>query len=861
MLLPRLLLNLLLALAYTATGWLSLQAAIPPDYVSIVFVAAGIAAGAVLIGGNALLPGVWLGGLWVQMAAHWQVGAPLWTWHMPLSACGAALQAWLTAVLIRRWVGYPSALDHPKQAVYLLFLCIPLGSSVNAAVSVPSLVWNGIIPASTATFSWLTWWMGDTLGAVLFTPLMLVFWGRPLDAWRSRIRTVGLPMLLALGLITGMFLQLYRSHERSMQEQFDKVGRDLSQRLQRRFEAQNDSLLAIGKLMELAPRMSEADFAQATLPWLQRYPGTQNFGWSPLVPHAQRPAYERTQTRDGTPRLIKGRDATGTVHPAPATRDYLPITWVEPLASNALVVGLDIRSLPATAATVEATIVSGQPEVTHGIRLVQELHEQRGVVIYLAIRHRSTDPATPRPLMGIVSGVFRMDDVVNAALGELPADYLSLCLIDHMAPHGNQRLYGRSDCESQPRTRWTSSWPLQIAGRQWTLQVQAGPQFWGMTMQSNAWAATATGSLAIAILGAFLIVITGQRRRTEQLVEERTHELARSNASLMQLTHFDALTGLPNRSFWVDQAQAALNTARQSGQLLAVVSLDLDRFKHINDSLGHTQGDVLLQTVASRIRACLRARDVLARIGGDEFVVLLPAVKGKEGAAVAARKICQVIAQTIELEQQEVTASASLGVAVFPGDGSDVDTLLRHADTAMYAAKTAGRNQWRFFSPEMHEHVSQRLLTAARAGARHPRTAPEIPAPNRRPHRARGGRGGPAALGPPGAGQHLSHAFRADCRRVRTDRGLGGLDHETGVPANPSLARWSARRAFCPSHRGGECVAPGVHPPAFPAAPAPGTDIHAATGPPAEPGNHGKPAGASQPRSQRAPARDPDHGD
>jgi diguanylate cyclase (GGDEF)-like protein len=186
--------------------------------------------------------------------------------------------------------------------------------------------------------------------------------------------------------------------------------------------------------------------------------------------------------------------------------------------------------------------------------------------------------------------------------------------------------------------------------------------------------------------------------------------LAGSNARLVQLAHFDPLTGLCNRKHWMDQAQATLDAAQRHGDRLAVMFIDLDRFKHVNDSLGHSAGDRLLGTVALRMRECLRSRDVLARLGGDEFVVLLPRLKQRDGAAAAARKIMQVLVQPVMLDQHEVTVSASVGLACYPEDGDSVETLLRHADTAMYAAKDAGRNGWRFFSTEMNEHLSQRMF-------------------------------------------------------------------------------------------------------------------------------------------------------
>nr|WP_281364030.1 EAL domain-containing protein [Tepidicella baoligensis] len=714
--------NLLTALAYAMGGWLSLQAAVPPDYISVLFIAAGIAVGAVLAAGNRVLPGVWAGALAVQWLAHAQAGLD-WGWTLWVAPFGAAAQAWITAEWIRRRIGYPSALDQPLQVVMLMFVCLPLGSMVNASLSVPALVVDGAMPWSELPGAWFTWWLGDALGAVLFAPLVLVCCGQPAEAWRPRLLTVAMPMALAMGLIGVMFYQINASHQRVLANQFDQSGQELAQRLQRRLDVQTDSVEAIAKLMELAPHMSQADFESATQPWLHRYPGTQNFGWSPLITRERRLAYEQGAVDPGMPGYaIMGRDWEGRISPAAQADSHLPITWVAPLESNRSVLGLDVSVLPATAAAVRATVENQRPAVTEGIRLVQESGEQRGVVMYLAVfepRH-ADDPMHPgaRGLKGVVSSVFRMDDVLEAALGRIDPQQIALCLYDPSARVGNQRLAGPEGCENAPSVslqeqRWIKEWPLAIGDREWTLRLQAGPAFWGLAGQNSAWATSITGLIAVAILGAFLIVITGLGRRTAKLVAERTQELAHSNAALTQMAHYDALTGLANRPFWTVQAEAALAASRDSGKRVGVIFLDVDRFKHINDSLGHTQGDQLLVTIGARIHECLRSRDVLARIGGDEFVALLPGLRDPEGAATVARKISRVLSVPVMLEGMQIKVTASLGVAIFPEHGETVEELLRHADTAMYAAKAAGRNQWRFFTADMHERVSQRLAMEA----------------------------------------------------------------------------------------------------------------------------------------------------
>ena len=170
----------------------------------------------------------------------------------------------------------------------------------------------------------------------------------------------------------------------------------------------------------------------------------------------------------------------------------------------------------------------------------------------------------------------------------------------------------------------------------------------------------------------------------------------------------DVLTGLPNRALFLDRMHHALATWRRQRDSFAVMFLDLDRFKAINDNNGHQVGDAVLREVATRLRGCVRRVDTISRLGGDEFVVLLADIGGADQAAHVAAAVMQAVARPIEVGGQAHSLSVSIGVAICPTDGRDVDTLMHHADVAMYHAKENGRNSFRFFSPEMNARVVER---------------------------------------------------------------------------------------------------------------------------------------------------------
>ncbi|MFC0254424.1 putative bifunctional diguanylate cyclase/phosphodiesterase [Massilia consociata] len=185
-------------------------------------------------------------------------------------------------------------------------------------------------------------------------------------------------------------------------------------------------------------------------------------------------------------------------------------------------------------------------------------------------------------------------------------------------------------------------------------------------------------------------------------------ERKRAEEQVRHQAEHDALTGLPNRVLFLDRMQQALATWRRQRDRFAVLFLDLDRFKAINDSHGHKVGDAVLREVAARLTGCVRRVDTISRLGGDEFVVLLADIGGADQAAHVAGAIMQAVARPIEAAGQAFTLSVSIGIAICPTDGADVDTLMHHADVAMYHAKQSGRDSFQFFSPEMNAHVVER---------------------------------------------------------------------------------------------------------------------------------------------------------
>jgi diguanylate cyclase (GGDEF)-like protein/PAS domain S-box-containing protein len=205
------------------------------------------------------------------------------------------------------------------------------------------------------------------------------------------------------------------------------------------------------------------------------------------------------------------------------------------------------------------------------------------------------------------------------------------------------------------------------------------------------------------------------------------HDVTRVRAMSLRmsyLAHHDYLTDLPNRLLLNDRLVQAMAAAQRREQRLAVLFVDVDRFKHINDSLGHAIGDQLLLSVAGRLVASVRSSDTVSRQGGDEFVILLPTIAHAEDAALSANKILTALAMPHRVRDHELQITGSIGIGVYPDDGIDADTLVKNADIAMLIAKDSGRNNYRFFKQNMNEHALERQ--SLESGLRHALTRHEF---------------------------------------------------------------------------------------------------------------------------------------
>jgi diguanylate cyclase (GGDEF)-like protein/PAS domain S-box-containing protein len=250
-----------------------------------------------------------------------------------------------------------------------------------------------------------------------------------------------------------------------------------------------------------------------------------------------------------------------------------------------------------------------------------------------------------------------------------------------------------------------------LAVRQLLRPAAGGEGFWETLCRSSGTIRADTTNLqmhAHTLAGAIIPVEIKVSRMTLDGAQKLTvvvrdvSERARSEERMWRLAHFDELSGLPNRLLFRQLLEQAIRDANRERKSIAVLFIDLDRFKLINDAIGHDSGDIVLRQVAGRLRQCLREADLLSRFGGDEFAALLREIDDPEAARATAQRVLAAVAQPYEVNNEKYHLSASVGISIYPGDSPDATALLRNAELAMYRAKDQGKNNFQFHSPQMN---------------------------------------------------------------------------------------------------------------------------------------------------------------
>ena len=443
-----LLLILAVAVADYLSGRLGLLLAIPPGFATAVWPPSGIALAALLLFGYRVWPGVWLGSFAMNIYIAAQAG-PItdWTqasWVAATIGLGSTAQAALGTWLIRRVVGFPTALDSTQEIVRFLFLGGPLSCLLAATVGIGTLVAAGIMPAAVAPFQWFTWWVGDTIGVLIITPLLLIALAEPRAVWRRRAVPVGLPLLVMFTLTVLAFVYASGAEQARINVQLQQQMAQLAHGIRAGIDRKLDALYATAGLFDRGTPVSRAEFQAFASRVSKRVTGMQALTWNPRVPHAQRDAYERSARKDGLREFTFTERDGAALRPAAVRDEYFPALYVEPRAGNEAAFGYDLGSEATRLKMLAEARDSTRLAVSPPVFLVQEREQRPGVLVALALYRDGARPDTPADrrenLTGYAILALRVRDVVADAVRSFEGDDFIVSLEDASAPDSQAEL-------------------------------------------------------------------------------------------------------------------------------------------------------------------------------------------------------------------------------------------------------------------------------------------------------------------------------------------------------------------------------------------------------------------------------------
>ena len=531
------------AAAYWVAGKLALLLAIPPGYATAVWPAAGLALAGTLLLGYRVWPGVLLGSFLINF----------WTSFDPSSAAaivksvtlalsigaGAALQAAGGAWLVRRWTGFPNEFTDERVVIKFLAGCVPVSCFVSPTVGVTTLFLAGAVPASSCLFNWWTWWVGDTIGAMIFAPLALLWAVRAHNGMRRRQLSISVPLGLMFTLVVLLFVYVSSWEHHRLKEDFERRADEWTLSLRKDFDRHLEALGSLEKFYASAPQVGRREFRTLVQGLFPRYHGVQALEWVPRVPDTQRLALEEAAAREGFGAFqITERAERGGLVRAATRADYFPVYYVEPAAGNERALGFDLALDPVRLEAMNRARDTGQPIATARVTLVQESSNQFGVLVFLPIYQQGQPHATAlerrQHLQGYIVVVFRVGDLLRATLNGAERKGMKTRLYDDAAP-APERLLSGATLEGKPRSNIP---PLQklntfaLAGRQWTFEFSLPADYLAANRSWAAWTVLAAGLFFAGLLEAFLLVVTGRTARIEDVVEQRTVELQKTNGEL-----------------------------------------------------------------------------------------------------------------------------------------------------------------------------------------------------------------------------------------------------------------------------------------------------------------------------------------
>jgi PAS domain S-box-containing protein len=524
----------LLSFAYLLSGQLAMLLAVPPGFISAIFPPVGIALAAVLIWGYPMLIGVFLGSTLLNLSIAANSFEQLSWQHLPV-ACGIALgttvQCLCASWLIRQRLSFPNPFTEDRSIMLLLLIGGPLTCLISASIGTWVLYFHQIITPAQTIFSWWSWWIGDSIGVMIATPLVFILFAKPRELWRSRAATVGLPLVLSCALMMLLFFRTSEGEQNRLQQRFHEQSKLMAQSVKSRIALYGSSVAPIERFFAASDEVSQQEFAIFVDAMAENHPGIRALSWNARVTSEQRQSFEAgIQASNPLGVVISELNDNDQLVPAANRTDYFPITFIEPLEKNLNASGYDVGSDPLRRSAMHLAADSATAQLTAPLELVQDQMRKTGMLLFYPVYTKAQPPTSVRErrssLRGYVVAVLHIADVIESSLSDYPADSFQLKVDDITDGHAQavfSKLTTALPAYAAPLV-WQQD--FDIAGRRFSMEVLPSEQFLSTQSSLQPWAILAGGLLLCSLLGGFLLSVTGRAEQVRRLVRQRTLELS-----------------------------------------------------------------------------------------------------------------------------------------------------------------------------------------------------------------------------------------------------------------------------------------------------------------------------------------------
>lgn len=530
---------LVTAIAYFLSGQMGLLLAIPPGYASAVFPAAAVGFIAVLFRGTPILSGIWLGSFGINITVMAQNAAlNEINWFVPaIIAAGSSFQAWLASFLVNyklktKW----KVLDQDFDILFFLLLAGPLACLISASVGTSTLVAFDIISVSALSFTWWNWWVGDTIGVLLFSPIFLSIFLRKNLLWMSRLRTIAIPTLLISVAIVVVFVKASNKETRLIKLQIAQYGELLLNRINLQISVYAETVASLARLSTVMPSLSKKEFEVFTQSVFTNHSDLHALSWNPLVTSAQRRDFEsRFGQENGIAdfHITEFNDQHELV--AAGWRDwFVAIGYIAPIEANQKALGYDIASDPVRFQAIYSAMKSRNFTVSPPIHLMQDASGNVGLLLLYPVYNEHSPLDAPTSPLGFAVGVFKIEEMLQQKIHEFLPSYLRFSLEDTQAPTQSHFLYQSSDQNNADDSTFIWENKFQVGGRIWKMRLYPTDNYFLVQHSQFAWAVLAGGLLAASLLQAMLLGITGRTSVIQRRIEEQTEEISGQNQSLQR---------------------------------------------------------------------------------------------------------------------------------------------------------------------------------------------------------------------------------------------------------------------------------------------------------------------------------------